>query len=94
LNIVEQLKQEQVKLQHQLSAIERALHALNGSGSTSTFGVRRTMSAAARKRISLAQKARWAKRSGSTGRAKRTMSAEARRKISMAAKARWAARVR
>jgi hypothetical protein len=66
LNIVEQLKQEQAKLQNQLSAIEKALHALNGSGSAKPHGGRRTMSAAARKRISLAQKARWAaKRKGS-----------------------------
>ena len=45
---------------------------------------RRTLSASARKRISLAQKARWAKRP------KRTMSASARRKIAAAQRTRWA----
>jgi hypothetical protein len=53
------------------------------------------MSAAGRRAISLAQKARWAKRSakGQTGttKPKRIMSAAARRKIAAAQKARWAA---
>ena len=56
---------------------------------------RRTMSAAARKKISQAAKARWAKvraRTPATGvvKQKRTMSAAARKKISQAATARWA----
>ena len=47
------------------------------------------MSAAARRRISIAQKARWAKmRTSSTGASQ--MSVAARRKISIAQKARWA----
>jgi hypothetical protein len=51
------------------------------------------MSASARKRISLAQKARWARRAAKqTGKmkTKRTMSASARRKIAAAQRARWA----
>ncbi len=56
---------------------------------------RRTLSAAARKRISAAQKARWAKRASSAGatstaRPKRRMSAAARRRIAAAQRARWA----
>ena len=58
----------------------------------------RTLSESARKRISLAQKKRWAKaRNGSKPAAatastpvKRTMSASARRKIAAAQRARWA----
>ncbi|HSY74480.1 MAG TPA: hypothetical protein VK810_03335, partial [Dongiaceae bacterium] len=59
-----------------------------------------TMSAAGRRKISLAAKARWAKvhaakakspaAAKSPGKKKRTMSAAARKKISLAAKARWA----
>jgi hypothetical protein len=61
---------------------------------------RHTMSAAGRRKISLAAKARWAKvhaakaksptAAKTSGKKKRTMSAAARNKISQAAKARWA----
>jgi hypothetical protein len=54
---------------------------------------RRTMSAAGRRRISLAQKVRWAKRAalnGNAARPKRKMSAAARRKIAAGQRARWA----
>jgi hypothetical protein len=52
---------------------------------------RRGMSAAARKKISIAQKARWAK-SPTNGEAKlkRTISAAGRRRIAAAQRARWA----
>jgi hypothetical protein len=55
-----------------------------------------TMSAAGRRKISLAAKARWAKvhaakaKSPTVVKTKRTMSAAGRQKISLAAKARWA----
>ena len=55
---------------------------------------RRSLSAAARKKISMAQKARWAKRASANGvgavKAKRTMSAAARKKIAVFQRARWA----
>jgi hypothetical protein len=55
---------------------------------------RRKMSAAARRKIGLAQKARWAKRKGietaSAPVKRRRMSAAGRARISAAAKARWA----
>jgi hypothetical protein len=57
---------------------------------------RRKMSAAAKAKISVAAKARWAKVKGTQVsakpalKAKRKMSAAARQKISVAAKARWA----
>ena len=65
--------------------------------STPTSGQRRrTMSAAARKLISEAQKARWAaqKRNAApkTPKVRRPMSAAARKKLSVLMKARWAAR--
>jgi hypothetical protein len=56
---------------------------------------RRILSAAARKKMSLAQKARRAKRASSNGRVdagkpKRTMSAAARRRIAAFQRAKWA----
>jgi hypothetical protein len=67
MDILAALRQEEGKLQHQLKGIRIAISALNGSHSRATIvtpnGVRRkrTMSAAARARISKATKARWAK---------------------------------
>jgi hypothetical protein len=67
MDILVALKQEETKLQGQLKAIQGAIIAMNGSHATSTGelvargGRRRTMSAAARARISKATKARWAK---------------------------------
>jgi hypothetical protein len=70
MDILVALKQEQSKLQRQLKGIEGAIQALNGSHSApsrtqlvSHKGVKgkRTMSAAARAKISKATKARWAK---------------------------------
>jgi len=89
--IVQQLRAERDRL-------DAAIKALTGSGAKParpSGGGKKTMSAAARRRISIAQKARWAKRtsSGQTGTAgspKRTMSAAARRKIAAAQRARWA----
>lgn len=74
MNILIALRDEQAKLQHQLKAIESAIGALHSSSNGSRFSVtrsssasqngtrvRRTMSAAARAKISKATKARWAK---------------------------------
>jgi hypothetical protein len=70
MDILVALKQEEAKLQRQLKGIQGAIIALNGSHVVSTdetvvvhkqFGRKRTMSAAARARISKASKARWAK---------------------------------
>ena len=73
MDILTALRQEQSKLQHQLKGIETAISALNGSanGSHSNYGAdagshvgftrRRTMSAAAKAKISKATKERWAR---------------------------------
>jgi len=83
--IVRQLRTERDRLDVALKAL---------TGITGSNGTRPTLSAAARRKISLAQKARWAKRSskGQAGatRPKRTMSTSARRKIAAAQRARWA----
>ena len=68
--IIEMLKEEESKLQKQLTAIRGAIAALNGHIGTSsriratsvnTSNGKRTLSAAGRAAISRAAKARWAK---------------------------------
>ena len=91
--IVGQLQIQRKQVQSELGRLDAAINALRHGSSTSPK--RHTLSAAGRRAISLAQKARWAKRTakgpaGST-RPKRTMSASARRRIAAAQKARWAA---
>jgi hypothetical protein len=82
-----QLKQA-LKVSQQIEKLQTKLkRILGGDISLSHSGGRRTMSAATRKKIAAAQKARWAKLSGKP--AKRTMSAVARAKIALAAKRRW-----
>jgi hypothetical protein len=81
--VVQQLRKERVHVHQQLQRIDEALAAL-GTSSNGT----RTMSAAGRRRISLAQKARWAK--VRAVKPKRTMSVAARKKIAAAQRARWA----
>jgi hypothetical protein len=70
MDILVALKEEEARLQHLLKGIQGAIFALNGSHTASIHapvvvrkqvGRRRTMSAAARARISKATKARWAK---------------------------------
>ena len=81
------LKEKIEKLQSQLEAV-----VSNSSPDGKAAPKKWTMSAAARRKISAAAKARWAKVKG-TAKAtpkKRTMSLAGRRKIAAAAKARWA----
>lgn len=87
--VVQQLKNERERAQKQVQRIDEALAAL---GSVSSNGSSRTMSAAARRKISLAQKARWArqKAKGHAPKPKRTISAAGRRRIAAAQRARWA----
>jgi hypothetical protein len=86
--VVAQLKKEREHTQRQLRRIDEALAAL---GSVSSKGTR-TMSAAGRRKISLAQKARWAKHKvvGHAAKPKRTISAAGRKRIAAAQRARWA----
>jgi hypothetical protein len=94
--VVGSLKKELERAQQEVQQFTAALAALGSSGSNGHH----TTSAEGRKRISLAQKKRWALvRSGSksaatkttaSAPAKRTMSPAARRKIAAAQKKRWA----
>jgi hypothetical protein len=89
--VVQHLKKELERAQNEVRRFGAALAALGNSNSNG----RRPLSAAARRKISLAQKARWAKtasnKQAAATRPKRTMSAAARRKIAAAQRVRWAA---
>ena len=84
-----------IALKQQIEKLQARLEALAG-GASAPLGrppkKKWTMSAAARRKIAAAQRARWAKVKGTTkpAKKKRTMSAAARAKIAAAARARWA----
>lgn len=94
VSIVSELRAERTNLVSQLKHVDAALSVLGKlNGGSSYTQPRRTLSASARKRISLAQKARWAKRSANghaTATPKHVLSAAARKKIAAAQRARWA----
>jgi hypothetical protein len=90
--VLKELQQERSRLDHAIQAIGE-LVAPNHSGAAQR-GVkrtRRTVSAAARRKMAAAQRARWAKVKGAKiSTTVRTMSQSARRKIAAAQRARWA----
>jgi len=88
-SFVSELRVERTNLVDRLRHLDAALSVLgklNGGRSYAKPG--RTMSASARKRISLAQKARWAK--AKAPKSTRTISAAGRKRIAAAQRARWA----
>jgi hypothetical protein len=96
--VVQQLRKERTRLADELHSVTAALTAfgkvyiyVSKNNSRVATGRKRTLSAAGRKRIAAAQRARWAKqKAGQAQKPKRTMSAAARRKIAAAQRARWA----
>ena len=93
-SLVSELRAERTNLVDRLRHVDAALSVLSklGGGSSHTKPGH-TVSASARKRMSLAQKARWAKRTNiqaATARPKRTISAAGRKRIAAAQRARWA----
>src|SRR5271157_1963612 len=89
--IVSELKAERTNLVNQLRHVDAALSVLGKlNGGSSYTKPKRTLSASARRRISLAQKARWAKAKGHAPKPKRTISAAGKKKIAAAQQARWA----
>jgi hypothetical protein len=103
---LQQLRMERKQAQARVESIGRAIsviESLNGSATTRTANrPPRIISAASRRKMARAQRARWARAkkesqpvvaiAKTTGLApvKRTMSASARRKIAAAQRARWA----
>jgi hypothetical protein len=98
-SIVSQLREQRTSLVNDLRHVDAALAVLGKLEGGRSYTEprrhgRRKMSASARRKISLAQKARWAKQN-SNGKArvvrlKRHVSASARRKMAAAQRARWA----
>ena len=101
-SVVSLLQKERTRLEDELHRVTAALVAfgnvyMHGSQPKAAVATRkkRTISAAGRKRIAAAQRARWAKAKGQkvvsiAARTGRSMSPAARRRIAAAQKARWA----
>jgi phosphoribosyl-dephospho-CoA transferase len=102
-NALQQLREERKRAQSHVEKLDTAIsviESLNGLGPVrNTNQPPRVISAASRRKMALAQKARWQKvreqsQPIAVARAmvpmKRTMSAAARRKIAAAQRARWA----
>ena len=90
-SIVSELRAVRTNLVSELRHVDAALSVLGKlSGGSSYTKTRHTLSASARKRMSLAQKARWAKAKGRAPRPKRTISAAGKKRIAAAQRARWA----
>lgn len=89
--VLKELEQERSRLDQAITVIAQ-LVGRNGSGrQASAKRPIRTLSAAARNKISLAQKARWAKTRRTAAPTKvHTMSRAGRNKIAAAQRARWA----
>jgi len=96
-NIVSELKAERTNLMTQVRHVDAALSVLGKlEGGHSYTKPRRTLTAAARRRIAAAQRARWAKQKGTAestlrnSQPKRRISPAGIARIRAAAKARWA----
>ena len=93
-NALQELREERSRVQLQVETLDQAIsviESLNGTGvSRRSSRPSRIVSAVSRRRMALAQKARWAKAKGHAPKPKHTMSASARRKIAAAQRARWA----
>jgi hypothetical protein len=93
MDIISLLKAERDKVARQLNSLNAALAAFTGTY-TSTTRPRRKMSAASRRKIAAAQRARWAKQKNQKvipiKTAKRRISPEGLAHIRAAAKKRWA----
>src|SRR6266550_4472038 len=93
MDIIALLKAERDKAAQQVNALDAAIRALSGMNSTRGLHGPRSMSAAARARISASQKARWARTRGHkvvSIAPRRRISAAGLARIRAAAKARWA----
>lgn len=96
INLSAQQLRRAASIKDQIDTLNAELSRLLGASNGRTVPAEtRTMSAAARRKIAVAQKARWAKVKGGKAekpgqKPKRKMSAAGRKKIAVAAKARWA----
>ena len=88
--VLKELTQERDRLNQVIQVIGNLVGRTRTGIQTKLNRPKRTLSAAARRKISLAQKARWAKTRRSVLAPVRTMSRAARNKIAAAQRARWA----
>jgi len=86
---VSKLRAVRTNLVNELRHVDAALSVLGKLKGGSTKP-KRGVSASARKRMSLAQKARWAKTRGRAAKPKRTISVAGKKRIAAAQRARWA----
>jgi hypothetical protein len=93
-NALQELREERSGTQLRLEKLDQAISAiesLNGTGvPQNTRQTKRIISAASRRKMARAQKARWAKVKGHAAKPKRTISAAGRKRIAAAQRARWA----
>src|SRR6202790_2556099 len=105
-NALQQLREERKQMQSNVEKLDRAIsviESLNGSATTQNANrPTRIISAASRRKMAQAQRARWARakngsqpvvaiaKTAGSAPVKRTMSTAARRKIAAAQRARWA----
>jgi hypothetical protein len=90
-SFVSELRVVRTKLVDQLRHVDAALAVLGKFNAGSNYTTpRRTLSAAGRRKISLAQRARWAKAKGRAPKRNGTISAAGKKRIAAAQRARWA----
>jgi len=88
--VLKDLQQERDRLNQVIQVIGNLVGRNRTGIRTKPKRLKRRLSAAARRKISLAQKARWAKTRRAASTPVRTMSQAARNKIAAAQRARWA----
>ena len=88
--VLKELEQERARLDQVIQVIGNLVGRNRTGIRTKRKRSKRTLSAAARRKISLAQKARWAKTRRTVLPPVRTMSRAGRNKIAAAQRARWA----
>ena len=93
-NALQELRKDRSATQlrlEKLNEIISGIESLNGAGTAEhTSQPKRIISAASRRKMAQAQRARWAKVNGRGPKPKRTISAAGRRRIAAAQRARWA----
>ena len=90
VGVLKELTQERDRINHVIEVIGNLVGRTRSGIQQRVQRSKRTLSAAARRKISLAQKARWAKTRQASTTPVRTMSRAARNKIAAAQRARWA----
>ena len=93
-NALRELREKRSQAQVEIDKLDQIISGIESLKGTGASGKatqpKHTLSASARRRISLAQKARWAKAKGHAPKPKRTISAAGKKRIAAAARARWA----